>query len=191
MKRSNVIINLLGLAKETPNFSFEDVHIHAARRIATLAAEAGVAERLIHVSCLGASENAPSRRLRTKVRPQLPLSPATAAPGRQAAYSSRRPCEQNVHEAALERLLGALPSSLSATRTFQVPGPCPCAQAAGEKAVLEVFPDATIVRPGPLVGQEDKLYNTFARMAKSVPFFPLIGGGTARRQARLLLCAIL
>ena len=68
MKRSNVIINLLGLAKETPNFSFEDVHIDAARRIATLAAEAGVAERLIHVSCLGASENAPSRRLRTKVK---------------------------------------------------------------------------------------------------------------------------
>ena len=68
MKRSNVIINLLGLAKETPNFTFEDVHIKAPTRIATLAAEAGVAERLIHVSCLGASENSASRRLRTKVR---------------------------------------------------------------------------------------------------------------------------
>lgn len=67
LKRSNVIINLLGLAKETPNFSFEDVHIDAARRIATLAAESGVAERLIHVSCLGASEQSSSRRLRTKV----------------------------------------------------------------------------------------------------------------------------
>ena len=62
--------------------------------------------------------------------------------------------------------------------------PCSVLQAAGEKAVREVFPDATIFRPGPLVGQEDKLYNTFAKMAKALPIFPLIGGGAARRQVR-------
>lgn len=59
--------------------------------------------------------------------------------------------------------------------------PCPV-QAAGEKAVLDAFPDATIFKPGPLVGQEDKLYNTYAKMGKALPIFPLIGGGTARRQ---------
>ena len=93
LKRSNVIINLLGLAKETPNYSFEDVHIDAARRIATLAAESGVAERLIHLSCLGASEKSSSRRLRTKVScscchaelPRLLVDPMTLA---QATHGS-------------------------------------------------------------------------------------------------------
>ena len=55
-------------------------------------------------------------------------------------------------------------------------------QAAGEKAVKEIFPDATIFKPGLLVGSEDRLYNTYTRMAKAFPIFPLIGGGTARRQ---------
>ena len=67
IKRSNVVINLMGLEKETPNFSFEDVHIGAAKRIAEACAESGAVERLIHVSCLGASEDSASRRLRTKV----------------------------------------------------------------------------------------------------------------------------
>ena len=48
--------------------------------------------------------------------------------------------------------------------------------------MLEAFPEATIFKPGPLVGQEDKLYNTYAKMGKALPIFPLIGGGTARRQ---------
>ena len=55
-------------------------------------------------------------------------------------------------------------------------------QAAGEKAVKEIFPDATIFKPGLLVGSEDRLFNTYTRMAKAFPIFPLIGGGTARRQ---------
>ena len=66
ISRSNVVVNLLGLDKETPNFTFEDVHIDAAARIARLAAQNEVTERLWHVSCLAASDTASSRRLRTK-----------------------------------------------------------------------------------------------------------------------------
>lgn len=67
IKRSNVIINLCGLDKETWNFSFEDVHINAATRIAQAAADNPLTERFIQFSCIGASEIAASRRLRTKV----------------------------------------------------------------------------------------------------------------------------
>ncbi|EIE26745.1 NAD(P)-binding protein [Coccomyxa subellipsoidea C-169] len=66
IKRSNVIINLTGLDKETWNFSFEDVHIDAATRIAQAAADNPLTERFVQFSCIGASENAASRRLRTK-----------------------------------------------------------------------------------------------------------------------------
>lgn len=66
ISRSNVVINLLGLDKETPNFTYEDVHVDAAARIAKFAAQNAVTERLWHVSCLAASDSGPSRRLRTK-----------------------------------------------------------------------------------------------------------------------------
>ena len=66
VSQSNVVINLIGAEFETARFSFEDVHVTAARRIAEISKAAGV-ERLVHISCLGASEDAPSRRLRTKV----------------------------------------------------------------------------------------------------------------------------
>ena len=68
IKRSNVVFNLVGAERETWNFSFEDVHVDAATRIAQAAAENPLTERFVHLSCLGASKDAASRRLRTKVR---------------------------------------------------------------------------------------------------------------------------
>ena len=67
IRRSNIVINCIGLDKETWNFSFEDVHIDIAKRIAQAAADNPITERLVHFSCLGATEDAPSRRLRSKV----------------------------------------------------------------------------------------------------------------------------
>lgn len=62
---SDVVINLIGADAETWNFSFEDVHVTATEILARAAKEMG-AQRFMHFSALGASKDAPSRRLRTK-----------------------------------------------------------------------------------------------------------------------------
>jgi len=49
-------------------------------------------------------------------------------------------------------------------------------KAAGEKAVLEKFPTATMVRPAETFGDEDELLNRFAYMRK-LPRIPLVGSG--------------
>ncbi|CAG5106225.1 Similar to Ndufa9: NADH dehydrogenase [ubiquinone] 1 alpha subcomplex subunit 9 [Cotesia congregata] len=56
MKYSNVVVNLIGRDWETKNFTYNDVHVEGAQRIARIARECGV-ERLIHVSALGCCEN--------------------------------------------------------------------------------------------------------------------------------------
>lgn len=55
-------------------------------------------------------------------------------------------------------------------------------KAAGEKAVLEEFPDAIILRPSIVFGPEDDFFNRFAAMARISPFLPLIGGGKTKFQ---------
>ena len=55
-------------------------------------------------------------------------------------------------------------------------------KAAGEKAVLEAFPEATVLRPSVIFGAEDNFFNRFATMAQFAPALPLIGGGTTRMQ---------
>lgn len=66
IKRSNIVINLIGNALETRNFSFEDVHTAWPARLAQIAKESSLVERLIHFSDMGASPDHPSRRLRSK-----------------------------------------------------------------------------------------------------------------------------
>ncbi|WP_378946223.1 complex I NDUFA9 subunit family protein [Mesorhizobium sp. ANAO-SY3R2] len=55
-------------------------------------------------------------------------------------------------------------------------------KARGEKAVLDVMPDAVIYRPSIVFGPEDAFFNRFASMARLSPFLPLIGGGETRFQ---------
>ncbi len=55
-------------------------------------------------------------------------------------------------------------------------------KAAGEAAVRDIFPEATIVRPSIIIGAEDEFFNRFGRMAQLLPALPLIGGGTTRFQ---------
>lgn len=55
-------------------------------------------------------------------------------------------------------------------------------KAAGEQAVLEAFPEATILRPSVVFGSGDSFFNRFAAMARILPFLPLIGGGHTRFQ---------
>jgi NADH dehydrogenase len=51
-------------------------------------------------------------------------------------------------------------------------------KAAGEAAVHEVFPTATILRPSIVFGAEDKFFNRFGAMAMYLPVMPVICGHT-------------
>ncbi|WDI30449.1 complex I NDUFA9 subunit family protein [Hyphococcus flavus] len=51
-----------------------------------------------------------------------------------------------------------------------------------ELAVKNAFPEAVIMRPSIVFGQEDSFFNKFANLARLVPALPLIGGGKTRFQ---------
>ncbi|OYQ32357.1 complex I NDUFA9 subunit family protein [Niveispirillum lacus] len=53
---------------------------------------------------------------------------------------------------------------------------------AGEAAVRAVFPGAVILRPSIVFGPGDGFFHRFGRMARILPFLPLIGGGHTRFQ---------
>ncbi|WP_448191686.1 complex I NDUFA9 subunit family protein [Azospirillum sp. sgz301742] len=91
------------------------------------------------------------------------------APSRIARLAKEAGAQRLVHVSAL----GADAKSDSAyART----------KAAGDKAVLAAFPDATILRPSIVFGAEDRFFNKFAAMAQISPVLPLIGGGKTRFQ---------
>jgi NADH dehydrogenase len=49
---------------------------------------------------------------------------------------------------------------------------------AGEAAVREAFPGATILRPSVVFGAEDQFFNRFATLASLLPFMPVVAGET-------------
>jgi uncharacterized protein YbjT (DUF2867 family) len=55
-------------------------------------------------------------------------------------------------------------------------------KAAGEEAVRDAFPTATILRPSLVFGPEDQFFNRFGALATISPVLPLIGGGETRFQ---------
>jgi uncharacterized protein YbjT (DUF2867 family) len=55
-------------------------------------------------------------------------------------------------------------------------------KAEGEQAVRAVFPQATIVRPSLVFGEDDHFFTRLAAMIRRSPVLPLIGGGTTKFQ---------
>jgi uncharacterized protein YbjT (DUF2867 family) len=55
-------------------------------------------------------------------------------------------------------------------------------KAEGEQAVRAVFPQATIVRPSLVFGEDDHFFTRFAAMIRRSPVLPLVGGGTTKFQ---------
>ncbi|HET6522498.1 MAG TPA: complex I NDUFA9 subunit family protein [Geminicoccaceae bacterium] len=91
------------------------------------------------------------------------------AAGRIARAAAAAGVKRLVHVSAI----GADPDSPSAyART----------KAAGEAAVREAFPDASILRPSIVFGPENGFFNRFGAMARYLPALPLIGGGHTRFQ---------
>ena len=52
----------------------------------------------------------------------------------------------------------------------------------GEKAVHANYPNAVILRPSVVFGEDDSFFNMFAKMAQIAPALPLIGGGETKFQ---------
>jgi NADH dehydrogenase len=52
----------------------------------------------------------------------------------------------------------------------------------GEARVRAAFPNAAILRPSIVFGQEDDFFNRFAGLARALPALPLIGGGRTKFQ---------
>ncbi len=92
-----------------------------------------------------------------------------SAPARLARLAREAGVERLVHLSAI----GADPRSSSAYAR---------SKAAGEQAVRDAFPTATILRPSIVFGPEDDFFNRFAALAMVSPFVPLIGGGETRFQ---------
>ena len=91
------------------------------------------------------------------------------APARLARLAREAGIERLIHISAI----GADPRSPSAYAR---------SKAAGEQAVRDAFPTATILRPSIVFGPEDDFFNRFAAIAMVSPVLPLIGGGETRFQ---------
>ncbi|HSI25181.1 MAG TPA: complex I NDUFA9 subunit family protein [Methylotenera sp.] len=65
LKGSDAVINLVGILHETGKDSFEKMHHQLPRRVAQMCDEMGIT-RLLHMSALQASKNAPSAYLKSK-----------------------------------------------------------------------------------------------------------------------------
>ena len=65
LKGSDAVINLVGILHESGHNSFEKIHHQLPRRVAQMCEELGIV-RLIHMSALQASKNAPSAYLKSK-----------------------------------------------------------------------------------------------------------------------------
>lgn len=100
--------------------------------------------------------------------------------GRQSFYAVHVAGAQRIACAAAEAgashllhlsAIGADPAS---------PSEYACSKAAGEVAVREVFPAATVFRPSLVFGPEDDFFNRFASMVRLVPVLPLFFEGLPR-----------
>jgi NADH dehydrogenase len=84
-----------------------------------------------------------------------------------AGNIARQAAAANVAHLVQISAIGAAADSPSAYGT---------SKAAGEAAVLEAFPRATILRPSIVFGPEDAFFNRFAAMARMAPVMPVIAG---------------
>jgi len=92
-----------------------------------------------------------------------------AAPARLARLAREAGVERFVHMSAI----GA---------DARAPSAYARSKAAGEEAVRDAFPTATILRPSVVFGPEDQFFNRLAALATISPIVPLIGGGETRFQ---------
>ncbi len=82
---------------------------------------------------------------------------------------ARIAAQENVANLVHISAIGADPDSESAYAR---------SKATGEAAVLQHMPNAMILRPSVIFGQDDAFFNRFASMSRMGPFLPIVGGET-------------
>lgn len=106
----------------------------------------------------------------------------TAAKSEREFYSLHRDIPGRLAEAArlagVRRLVHVSAMGIG----LDAPSLADRSKAAGENAVREAFPDASLVRPALVYGPGDHFFTRFAELARSAPAIPLIGGGRTRFQ---------
>ncbi|KAH6559654.1 hypothetical protein KP509_1Z001900 [Ceratopteris richardii] len=60
-------------------------------------------------------------------------------------------------------------------------------KAIADEIALRHFPQATVLRAGPIVGTEDRVLNVWAQQAKGLPFVPIFGDGKTRLQPTFVM----
>lgn len=90
---------------------------------------------------------------------------------------------QQVHAVAAERIakiateenVGQLVHVSSLASSPEAPSQYGRTKALGDAAVLKAFPNAVILQPSIIFGQEDAFFNRFANMARMSPVIPIVG----------------
>jgi len=78
VRGADAVINLVGILSQSGSQRFDALHVQAAERVAKAAATHG-AERLLHVSALGAAADSPSLYARTKAEGEVQIRAAYPA----------------------------------------------------------------------------------------------------------------
>ncbi|WP_108682124.1 complex I NDUFA9 subunit family protein [Methyloceanibacter sp. wino2] len=104
------------------------------------------------------------------------------ASGKQTFKTVQDEGARNVAEAAKAAGVGTFVHVSAIGADADSPSVYAQSKAAGEAAVRDVYPDATIVRPSVVFGPEDEFFNRFGAMAQLFPALPLIGGGHTKFQ---------
>lgn len=128
-----------------------------------MAKEVGV-QRFIHVSSLGVREDSPSEWARAKVKKIWSCFCSL----QKESTNLCRGCETRERESERE--------SVRERETRNEKSDWRDKQANAEKSIFEVFPSATIVRPGNLYGYEDRTITTYAWFNKHAKIFPYFSG---------------
>jgi NADH dehydrogenase len=129
--------------------------------------------------------------IRNRASIQRALEGATAAvnlvgvlyeTGRQGFQAIHGMGAQTVAEVAREQGVGRLVQMSAIGADANSEAKYGRTKAMGEIAARAVYPDAVVIRPSIVFGQDDHFFNRFAQMATVSPVLPLIGGGATRFQ---------
>ncbi|MFN3504199.1 MAG: hypothetical protein ACK4ZJ_18285, partial [Allorhizobium sp.] len=171
VKQSDIVVNLIGKTYETKhyvpwlvNYSFEDVNVDIARTIAEVCAEEvrGVACHCCCCCCCCCCCSQRSDEARQGVSRLVHFSALSADPDSPSPW-----CRTKVR---------------GTRRTPLRCRSCAARQALGELAVREAFPEATVVRPATMFGQEDQLLNTFVKWIRFMGRTLVVDGGARKLQ---------